>query len=116
MKTLSLHDAVERVPHGASLMIDGCRGVGTLESIVDALVRQCRTTRRSRRGVGKRVCRGRHERTAVRTPKGAMRDRAHDRDPRCMVGQVGRKADVSLTPAPPPAPKLDRMDSNLPTT
>jgi acetate CoA/acetoacetate CoA-transferase alpha subunit len=40
MKTISLQDAVELIPAGASLMIGGFMGVGTPERIVDELVRQ----------------------------------------------------------------------------
>src|SRR5262245_57579347 len=42
MKTLSVEDAVARIPDGASLMIGGFMGVGTPERIVDELVRQGR--------------------------------------------------------------------------
>jgi len=46
MKTLSLEQAVCRIPDGATLMIGGFMGVGTPEKIVDELVRQgkCRLT------------------------------------------------------------------------
>jgi len=46
MKTLSLEQAVSRIPDGATLMIGGFMGVGTPEKIVDELVRQgkCRLT------------------------------------------------------------------------
>jgi acetate CoA/acetoacetate CoA-transferase alpha subunit len=40
MKTISLHDAVEMIPAGASLMIGGFMGVGTPEPIIDEIVRQ----------------------------------------------------------------------------
>jgi len=40
VKTISLQDAVELIPAGASLMIGGFMGVGTPERIVDELVRQ----------------------------------------------------------------------------
>jgi acetate CoA/acetoacetate CoA-transferase alpha subunit len=40
MKTLPLHDAVNKIPNGATLMIGGFMGVGTPERIVDELVRQ----------------------------------------------------------------------------
>jgi len=40
VKTISLQDAVELIPAGASLMIGGVMGVGTPERIVDELVRQ----------------------------------------------------------------------------
>ena len=40
METLSLEQAVARIPNGASLMIGGFMGVGTPEAIVDELVRQ----------------------------------------------------------------------------
>ena len=42
MKTLSVEDAVARIPDGASLMIGGFMGVGTPERIIDELVRQGR--------------------------------------------------------------------------
>ena len=40
MRTSTLHDAVECIPNGASLMIGGFMGVGTPEGLVDELVRQ----------------------------------------------------------------------------
>jgi acetate CoA/acetoacetate CoA-transferase alpha subunit len=40
MQTLSLEDAVAKIPDGASLMIGGFMAVGTPEAIVDELVRQ----------------------------------------------------------------------------
>jgi acetate CoA/acetoacetate CoA-transferase alpha subunit len=40
MKTISLQDAVELIPAGASVMIGGFMGVGTPERIVDELIRQ----------------------------------------------------------------------------
>jgi len=40
MRIATLEDAVDRIPHGASLMIGGFMGVGTPERIVDELVRQ----------------------------------------------------------------------------
>ena len=40
MQTLSLADAVARIPDGARLMIGGFMAVGTPENIVDELVRQ----------------------------------------------------------------------------
>jgi acetate CoA/acetoacetate CoA-transferase alpha subunit len=40
MKTISLHDAVAMIPHGARLMIGGFMGVGTPERVIDELVRQ----------------------------------------------------------------------------
>ena len=42
MKTLSLKEAVNLIPNGASLMIGGFMGVGTPERLVDELVRQGR--------------------------------------------------------------------------
>ena len=41
MRALSLADAVAMIPDGASLMIGGFMAVGTPESVVDELVRQC---------------------------------------------------------------------------
>ena len=40
MQTITLEDAVARIPDGASLMVGGFMGVGTPEHIVDELVRQ----------------------------------------------------------------------------
>ena len=40
MRTLTLEEAVTKIPDGASLMIGGFMGVGTPERIVDELVRQ----------------------------------------------------------------------------
>ena len=40
MRTITLEDAVARIPDGASLMVGGFMGVGTPERIVDELVRQ----------------------------------------------------------------------------
>jgi acetate CoA/acetoacetate CoA-transferase alpha subunit len=40
MKTVSVEDAVAKIPDGASLMIGGFMGVGTPERVIDELVRQ----------------------------------------------------------------------------
>jgi acetate CoA/acetoacetate CoA-transferase alpha subunit len=40
MRTITLEDAVARIPDGASLMVGGFMGVGTPEYVVDELVRQ----------------------------------------------------------------------------
>ncbi len=40
MKTISLKQAVEKIPDGASLMLGGFMGVGTPERVVDEIVRQ----------------------------------------------------------------------------
>jgi acetate CoA/acetoacetate CoA-transferase alpha subunit len=40
MRTITLEDAVARIPDGASLMVGGFMGVGTPERVVDELVRQ----------------------------------------------------------------------------
>lgn len=40
MQTVSLEEAVARIPDGASLMIGGFMGVGTPERLIDELVRQ----------------------------------------------------------------------------
>ena len=40
MHTTKLHDAVARIPNGATLMIGGFMGVGTPEGVVDELLRQ----------------------------------------------------------------------------
>src|SRR5207249_1754205 len=40
MRTITLEDAVARIPDGASLMVGGFMGVGTPECIIDELVRQ----------------------------------------------------------------------------
>ena len=42
MHTLSVCDAVARIPDGASLMIGGFIGVGTPERLIDELLRQRR--------------------------------------------------------------------------
>jgi len=40
VKTIAIDQAVELIPHGASLMIGGFMGVGTPERVIDELVRQ----------------------------------------------------------------------------
>ena len=40
MKTISLPQAVELIPNGASLMVGGFVGVGSPERVIDELVRQ----------------------------------------------------------------------------
>ncbi len=40
MKTIAIDQAVEMIPHGASVMIGGFMGVGTPERVVDEIVRQ----------------------------------------------------------------------------
>jgi acetate CoA/acetoacetate CoA-transferase alpha subunit len=40
MRTISLEDAIEMIPDGASLMIGGFMSVGTSERVVDEIVRQ----------------------------------------------------------------------------
>ena len=40
MKSVSVEDAVKKIPEGASLMIGGFMGVGTPERVIDELVRQ----------------------------------------------------------------------------
>ena len=40
MQTITLEDAVARIPDGASLMVGGFMGVGTPECVIDELVRQ----------------------------------------------------------------------------
>jgi acetate CoA/acetoacetate CoA-transferase alpha subunit len=42
MKTISLHDAVARIPEGATLMVGGFLAVGSPERVIDELVRQCK--------------------------------------------------------------------------
>lgn len=42
MRTISLAEAVEKIPDGASLMIGGFMGVGSPEPLIDELVRQGR--------------------------------------------------------------------------
>jgi acetate CoA/acetoacetate CoA-transferase alpha subunit len=44
MKTVSVENAVARIPDGASLMIGGFMGVGTPERLIDELVRQGKRT------------------------------------------------------------------------
>jgi acetate CoA/acetoacetate CoA-transferase alpha subunit len=40
MKTIAIDQAVEMIPHGASLLVGGFMGVGTPERVVDEIVRQ----------------------------------------------------------------------------
>jgi acetate CoA/acetoacetate CoA-transferase alpha subunit len=40
MKTIAIDQIVEKIPHGASLMIGGFMGVGTSERVIDEIVRQ----------------------------------------------------------------------------
>ena len=40
MEAISVEDAIDMIPHGASLMIGGFMGVGTPERLIDELVRQ----------------------------------------------------------------------------
>ena len=40
MRTLSLDQSVEMIPHGASLMVGGFMAVGTPERIIDEIIRQ----------------------------------------------------------------------------
>src|SRR4029077_9574909 len=40
MKTIAIDQAVELIPHGASLMIGGFMAVGTPERVIDEIVRQ----------------------------------------------------------------------------
>lgn len=40
MQAISVEDAIDMIPHGASLMIGGFMGVGTPERLIDELVRQ----------------------------------------------------------------------------
>ncbi len=42
MQSISLRDAVDRIPNGASLLIGGFMGVGTPERIIDEVVRQAK--------------------------------------------------------------------------
>jgi acetate CoA/acetoacetate CoA-transferase alpha subunit len=66
MKTISLQDAVELVPNGASIMIGGFMGVGTPERLIDEIVRQgkrsltviANDTAMPGRGIGKLVTAG----------------------------------------------------------
>jgi acetate CoA/acetoacetate CoA-transferase alpha subunit len=63
MRTVSLEDAVARIPEGGSVMIGGFMGVGTPECLIDELVRQgkrnltviANDTATPVRGVGKLV-------------------------------------------------------------
>lgn len=43
-KTCTVSDAVDAIPEGATLMIGGFMGVGTPTRLIDALVRQCRSS------------------------------------------------------------------------
>jgi acetate CoA/acetoacetate CoA-transferase alpha subunit len=66
MKTMSLEQAVELIPDGASVMVGGFMGVGTPECLMDELVRQGRRgltvigndTARPGRGIGKLITNG----------------------------------------------------------
>jgi acetate CoA/acetoacetate CoA-transferase alpha subunit len=66
MKTISLREAAELVPNGASLMVGGFMGVGSPERVIDELVRQgkrdltiiANDTARPGLGVGKLVTAG----------------------------------------------------------
>jgi acetate CoA/acetoacetate CoA-transferase alpha subunit len=66
MKTVSPEDAVNLIPHGATLMIGGFMGVGTPERLIDELVRQekrdltviANDTAVPGRGIGKLVTKG----------------------------------------------------------
>jgi acetate CoA/acetoacetate CoA-transferase alpha subunit len=66
MKTMSLEQAVELIPDGASVMVGGFMGVGTPECLMDELVRQGRRgltvigndTARPGRGIGKLITSG----------------------------------------------------------
>lgn len=40
MKSISLQDAVAKIPNGASLLVGGFMGVGTPERVIDEIVRQ----------------------------------------------------------------------------
>ena len=40
MRTISVEEAVNRIPDGASLMVGGFMGVGTPERLMDEIVRQ----------------------------------------------------------------------------
>jgi acetate CoA/acetoacetate CoA-transferase alpha subunit len=63
MRTVTLQQAVERIPDGASLMVGGFMGVGTPEPLVDEIVRQqkrdltviANDTAMPGRGIGKLV-------------------------------------------------------------
>jgi acetate CoA/acetoacetate CoA-transferase alpha subunit len=66
VKTISVEDAVARIPNGASLMIGGFMGVGTPERLVDEILRQgkrnltviANDTAIPGRGIGKLVTAG----------------------------------------------------------
>jgi acetate CoA/acetoacetate CoA-transferase alpha subunit len=66
MKTVSIEDAVVKIPDGAILMIGGFMGVGTPERLIDELVRQdkrdltviANDTAIPGRGIGKLIDRG----------------------------------------------------------
>src|SRR6516225_6292145 len=71
MKSVSVEDAVKKIPNGASLMIGGFMGVGTPERLIDELVRQgkrnltviANDTAAPGRGIGKLVDAGLVSRT-----------------------------------------------------
>jgi acetate CoA/acetoacetate CoA-transferase alpha subunit len=71
MKTVSVEQAVEQIPAGATLMIGGFMGVGTPERLIDELVRQkkrnltviANDTAKPGRGIGKLIDAGLVSRT-----------------------------------------------------
>jgi acetate CoA/acetoacetate CoA-transferase alpha subunit len=71
MKSVTVEDAVDMIPHGASVMIGGFMGVGTPERIIDELVRQgkrdllvvANDTATPSKGIGKLVSAGLISRT-----------------------------------------------------
>jgi len=71
MQSVTVEDAVDMIPHGASVMIGGFMGVGTPERIIDELVRQgkrdllvvANDTSTPSRGIGKLVSAGLISRT-----------------------------------------------------
>jgi len=97
MRTISVEDAVEMIPDGASLMIGGFMGVGTPERLVDELVRQgkrdltviANDTARPGRGICKLVSAGLVAKTIA----------SHiGLNPETQQQMIAKKMDVDLVP------------------
>jgi len=97
MKTLTVEQAVEMIPDGASLMIGGFMGVGTPECVIDEIVRQrkcdltiiANDTARPDVGIGKLVA-AKAVRTAVVSHIGL--------NPQTQQQMVAGEMDVELVP------------------
>jgi acetate CoA/acetoacetate CoA-transferase alpha subunit len=97
MKTLTVEQAVEMIPDGASLMIGGFMGVGTPECVIDEIVRQrkcdltiiANDTARPDVGIGKLVA-AKAVRTAIVSHIGL--------NPQTQQQMVAGEIDVELVP------------------